>query len=58
MGRRDGASIGFGALLGRRSLAHRFLGFEMDSVRAMNEAIKDRVRQRGIADVVVPVADG
>ena len=50
--------LGFGAFLGSRSLAHRFLRFQMDSMRAMSEAVEDGVGQRGIADVVMPLADG
>jgi hypothetical protein len=38
-------------------LAHRFLGFEMDSARAMSELMHNRIRQSGIADVVVQVGD-
>jgi hypothetical protein len=50
--------LGFGLRFGRRTLAHRFLGLEMDSMRAVNDAVEDRVGKRRIADVVVPVAHG
>lgn len=50
-----GAIAALGALLLGISIAQGFLGLQMDSVRAVDQAIQDRVRQRGIADIVVPV---
>ena len=44
------------ALAAGFALADRFT-LEMDLVGAVHEAIEDRVGERGIADVVVPVLD-
>jgi hypothetical protein len=48
-----------GAVLGgwRLSPAHGFLALQVDAVRAVHEAIQDRIRERGIADVLVPMLD-
>lgn len=51
------AGFEFGALLRGLPLSHGLLGFEMDAVRAMNDAIKDCISKRWIADVVMPVTD-
>ena len=43
-------SFRFGGFLGRLALAHRFFGFEADAVRTMDQAVKDGVSKRWIAE--------
>src|SRR5579863_6336986 len=50
-------SLSFGSIVCRFAFAQRFLGLQMDAVRAMHQAVQDRVGKRGIADVVMPVID-
>ena len=42
-------AFALGACLARFAFAHGFFGLQMDSVRAVDQAVHDRVRQRGIA---------
>ena len=46
-----------GALGGDRLAPHR-RAFQLDPVRAVNDAVEDRVTERGIGDHLVPFADG
>ena len=40
------------------AFAHRFFSFQVNLMRAVHQTIEDRIGQRRIANVVVPVADG